>query len=87
MKETEHARAFARTKLEEMGPMTRTEGTLLLVLMTVIVAWITQPFHGISTVVIALTGLCALLLLRVLTWDEVAGHTKAWDAVVWFAPF
>jgi divalent anion:Na+ symporter, DASS family len=86
MKETEHARAFARTKLEEMGPMTRTEGTLLLVLMTVIAAWITQPFHGISTVVIALTGLCALLLLRVLTWDEVAGHTKAWDAVVWFAP-
>lgn len=86
MKETEHARAFARTKLEEMGPMTRTEGTLLLVLMTVIAAWITQPFHGVSTVVIALTGLCALLLLRVLTWEEVAGHTKAWDAVVWFAP-
>jgi divalent anion:Na+ symporter, DASS family len=86
MKETEHARAFARTKLEEMGPMTRTEGTLLLVLMTVIAAWITQPFHGVSTVVIALTGLCALLLLRVLTWEEVASHTKAWDAVVWFAP-
>jgi divalent anion:Na+ symporter, DASS family len=86
MKETEHARAFARTKLEEMGPMTRTEGTLLLVLMTVIAAWITQPLHGVSTVVIALTGLCALLLLRVLTWEEVAGHTKAWDAVVWFAP-
>lgn len=86
MKETEHARAFARTKLEEMGPMTRTQGTLLLILLAVILAWITQPLHGVNTVVIALSGLCMLLLLRVLTWEEVAGHTKAWDAVVWFAP-
>ena len=86
MKETEHARAFARTKLEEMGPMTRAQGTLLLILLAVILAWITQPLHGVNTVVIALSGLCMLLLLRVLTWEEVAGHTKAWDAVVWFAP-
>jgi len=86
MRETEHARAFARVKLEEMGPLTRAQGTLLLVLLSVIAAWITQPLHGVDTVVIALSGVCALLLLRVLTWEEVAGHTKAWDAVVWFAP-
>ena len=86
MKDTEHARSFARLKLEEMGPMTRAQGTLLFVLLAVIAAWITQPFHGADTVVIALTGVCALLLSRVLTWEEVAGHKKAWDAVVWFAP-
>ncbi len=86
MKETEHARTFAGTKLEEMGRMTRGQGTLLVVLSAVILAWITQPLHGVDTVVIALSGLCALLLLRVITWEEVAGHRKAWDAVVWFAP-
>jgi DASS family divalent anion:Na+ symporter len=69
-----------------MGLMTRAQGTLLFVLLAVIAAWITQPFHGADTVVIALTGVCALLLSRVLTWEEVAGHKKAWDAVVWFAP-
>jgi hypothetical protein len=41
MNETQHARAFARLKLEEMGPMTRAQGTLLFVLMAVIAAWIT----------------------------------------------
>ena len=86
MKETEHARSFAQLKLVEMGGMTRAQGTLLVVLLTVIAGWITSPLHGINTTVVALTGLCALLLSGVLRWDDVIGHSKAWDAVIWFAP-
>lgn len=86
MKETEHARSFAAGKLAAMGPLTRAQGTLLAVLLTVIAGWISSPLHGISTTIMALAGVCALLLAGVLTWDDVMGHAKAWDAIIWFAP-
>ncbi|HEY5777805.1 MAG TPA: DASS family sodium-coupled anion symporter [Terrimicrobiaceae bacterium] len=86
MKETEHARSFAQLKLVEMGRMTRAQGTLLVVLLMVITGWITAPLHGINTTVMALAGLCLLLISGVLAWDDVIGHTKAWDAITWFAP-
>ena len=86
MKDTEHARSFAAGKLAAMGPLTRAQGALLAVLLTVIAGWISWPVHEISTTVIALAGVCAILLLGVLTWEDVTGHGKAWDAVIWFAP-
>jgi divalent anion:Na+ symporter, DASS family len=30
--------------------------------------------------------LCALLLTRVISWDDLLGEGRAWDALIWFAP-
>jgi DASS family divalent anion:Na+ symporter len=35
---------------------------------------------------VALAGLCALLLARVIAWDDLLGEGRAWDALIWFAP-
>ena len=35
---------------------------------------------------VALSGLCALLLARVITWDDLLAEHRAWDALIWFAP-
>jgi len=63
-----------------MDPFTRTQGTLLFMLLTVIASWITLPLQGISRTIVALAGVCAVLLLGVRTQDDVMGQAKARDA-------
>jgi len=79
------AREFARRELKKMGPMRRPEWTLVVVMSGVVIGWITSPWHGIPNTFVALAGVCTLLLLRVLTWDELLREKRAWDALVWFA--
>lgn len=86
LRETRHAQAFARSKLDDLGPLTRQEITLLVILFLVILGWITSPWHGVGNTVVALTGISALLLTQVLKWDELLGNRRAWEVLVWFAP-
>jgi divalent anion:Na+ symporter, DASS family len=86
LRDTEHARTLARTRLAEMGPMGRKQITLVVIMLFVIVGWVTIPWHGIGNTFIALAGVCAILLTGVVTWADLLGDTKAWDAISWFAP-
>ena len=86
LRETAHAQAFAHDKLAALGPMTRREVVLLFILTAVIIGWITSPWHRVGNTTVALTGVCAILLSRVLTWDEMLGNARAWEVLVWFAP-
>ncbi len=86
LQDTGHAQAFARGKLDDLGPLSRQEITLLVILFLVILGWITSPWHGIGNTVAALTGVSALLLTQVLKWDELLGNRRAWEVLVWFAP-
>ncbi|HVT37537.1 MAG TPA: DASS family sodium-coupled anion symporter [Gemmatimonadaceae bacterium] len=76
----------ARTQLADMGAMRRTEWILVVVMLTVMAGWVTSPLHGLHNTVVALAGVCALLLLGVLTWDDLLAERRAWDALIWFAP-
>ena len=84
--DTEAARVMARGELAKMGPMSRNERWLLGILLAVMAGWVTSPWHGIPNTFVALAGLCAILLSRVLTWDELLSEHRAWDALIWFAP-
>jgi len=84
--DTAPAREFAAAELERMGPLTAREKRLLAILLAVMAGWIASPWHGISNTIVALAGLCAILLARVLSWDDVLDERRAWDALLWFAP-
>ncbi len=83
--DTEPARALARKELARMGPLTRDEKWLVAVMVCVMAGWVTSPWHGVSNTFVALAGLSAILLTRVLSWDDLLDERKAWDALVWFA--
>jgi DASS family divalent anion:Na+ symporter len=86
IRDTAAARGLAATRLREMGPMSGRELRLAIILMAVMAGWVTSPWHGVSNTFVALTGVCAILILRVLNWDDLLAETKAWDALIWFAP-
>jgi len=57
-----------------------------VILFAVMIGWITSPWHGIHNSFVALAGLSAILLCRVITWSDLLAETPAWDALIWFAP-
>jgi divalent anion:Na+ symporter, DASS family len=85
LRDTAAAREFARHELERMGPMKREEKWLVGILLAVMTGWITSPWHGLSNTVVALGGVSAILLARVLQWEDLLAERRAWDALVWFA--
>ena len=86
MRDTEPARKLAEDKLQSLGRMSREEILLVAILIAVMIGWVSSPWHGIPNAFVALAGLSAILLCRVLTWDDLLAEGKAWDALIWFAP-
>ena len=83
---TEEARTMARQELARRGPMERGEKWLVGIMLGVMAGWVTAPWHGVSNTFVALSGLCALLLARVIAWEDLLDEHRAWDALIWFAP-
>src|ERR1051326_2880055 len=86
IQDTAPARALAREELERMGPLTREEKWLAAIMFGVMAGWVAQPWHGVNNTFVALAGLSAILLARVLTWDDLLAEHRAWDALMWFGP-
>jgi DASS family divalent anion:Na+ symporter len=83
---TEAARDMARKELATMGRMSRNERWLVAILVLVMTGWVTSKWHGVSNTYVALTGLCLILLTKVISWDDLLSESRAWDALIWFAP-
>ncbi|HLJ17915.1 MAG TPA: DASS family sodium-coupled anion symporter [Bryobacteraceae bacterium] len=86
IRNTEAARQLARDELKSMGRMSRRELSLVLILFGVMLGWVTSPWHGINNAFVALAGISAILICRVLAWDDLLSERKAWDALIWFGP-
>jgi DASS family divalent anion:Na+ symporter len=86
IRDTAPARELARAELAKLGSPTRREKLLMAIMVAVMVGWVTSPQHGIPNTFVALAGLSAILLLKVLDWSEMLAEKSAWDALMWFAP-
>ncbi len=86
IQDTGAAREMARKELARRGPLGREERWLVCIMAGVMAGWVTSPLHGIPNTFVALSGLCALLLARVIAWEDLLAEHRAWDALIWFAP-
>jgi divalent anion:Na+ symporter, DASS family len=78
------ATLMAAAELIRMGPMSRGERRMLAVFAATLLLWATGQWTGINATAIAVGGVSALVVLGVLTWDDVIGERGAWDALLWF---
>lgn len=84
IKDTGEARQIARNKLAALGPLSRSQTLMLLIFAPVLLLWVTESMHGLSATTVAYIGVGALLLSRVLRWQDILEERGAWDALVWF---
>lgn len=84
VKQTPNAVAFAHDELQKLGPLKRDEKVLLAVFVAVVALWISARFHGIDPTVVALVGICFLLVTGVLAWRDLIDETHAWEVFIWY---
>lgn len=82
---TPGAAEFASDELERLGPMSGPEKIVVGTLLTVIFLWATKDIiHSVDISFIALAGIAALLVTRVLEWKELTGDSNAWSTFIWY---
>jgi DASS family divalent anion:Na+ symporter len=86
IKQTPQAKKFAKEQLKTMGPISKNERVMIFAFLMLITLWVLAPFIKVGATVTALLGLAFLLVMGVLTWDDVLNEKAAWDTMVWFAP-
>ncbi len=84
IKRTPGAARLASDELKRMGGMSRPEKLMLMVFLFVAGMWLTTAFHGINYAVIAVAGICVLLVTGVLEWEDVVSERAAWDVYIWY---
>ncbi|HEY2844008.1 MAG TPA: DASS family sodium-coupled anion symporter, partial [Bryobacteraceae bacterium] len=84
IRETPEAANLARTELAKMGPLSRGERVVLGVFLLAFALWITGSWTRIDATVVGFLGLCIMLILGAITWEDVLAERTAWDALIWF---
>ena len=84
VRQTPGAASYAAEELGRLGRMKRDEVATLLVFVLVALMWMTTAWHHLNYAVVALVGICVLLLFNVLSWDDVMGERSAWDVFIWY---
>jgi L-tartrate/succinate antiporter len=75
---------WAAQQLQAMGPMTRRELKLLVLVFAALSLWI-GAIHYIEPAISAMLVVLLMVGFKVVSWDEVIGHAQAWNVLVWFA--
>lgn len=84
-KKTPEAPEFAKRELKDMGPVSFSEWKLVGVFIGLIVMWVGGKTLGLHSTTSAFVGLSALLLMGVLSWNDIKSEKGAWDTLIWFA--
>lgn len=84
IKAAPEAPGWASAQLREMGPISRSETTLLVLIVLALSLWIGGAAF-IDPTMVAMAVVAMMVVLGVVTWEQVTGHAEAWNVLVWFA--
>jgi DASS family divalent anion:Na+ symporter len=86
LRDTPEAPREASRRLEELGSMSRNEKLMVGTLAMLILLWsVGDQALDIAPTVSAFLGVCVLLVVGVLAWNDLLEERAAWDTLVWFA--
>ncbi|NLW44085.1 MAG: sodium:calcium symporter [Syntrophomonadaceae bacterium] len=72
---------YIKQQLAELGPMSRNEKIVSIVLLACLLLWMTERMHGVSAAIVALVGLCILLGLDVINRNDFKSGI-GWDSII-----
>jgi L-tartrate/succinate antiporter len=76
--------AWAARELAAMGPPSRSERIMAALALLALGLWVLGG-RWLSPTAVAIGIVVLMVILRVVTWDEILGHRAAWNILVWFA--
>jgi len=84
IRESPDAARWAQEELRNMGPMTGRERTMLLLAMVALVIWIAGGEY-VEAAIAAILIILLMVILGVVSWDDILRNTSAWNMLIWFA--
>lgn len=85
VRSTPGASQFASNELAKLGLVTRNEKIVVGTLASVIFLWVTKDIlHPVDISFVALAGIGALLITRVVEWKELMSDSNAWSTFIWY---
>jgi L-tartrate/succinate antiporter len=84
IKKAPEAPRWAAAQLQEMGAMSRQEITMLLLVLGALVVWIFGAAY-VDPAIAAVFVILGMVIFRVVGWEEIVGHSQAWNTLLWFA--
>jgi L-tartrate/succinate antiporter len=84
VKQGDEVPKWAAAELDKMGGLTRREVSLSVLVLLALGLWI---FGGawVDATTAALIVVSLMLIVGVLTWDDMLANKQAWNTLVWFA--
>jgi DASS family divalent anion:Na+ symporter len=83
LKHTPEAKELATRELEKRGPMTKEEKLVLIVFISALLLWATSSFTNLNATLVAMMGVCFMLVTDVLTWKDILDDKGPWDTLMW----
>src|SRR5690348_8436486 len=83
-REAPEAPRWAAAELRSMGAVTRKELTLLALVLLALILWIGGAKH-IDPTMAAILVVTLMVILRVVSWNDILANAQAWNVLVWFA--
>ncbi len=83
LKHTPEAKEMAALELKKRGPMTTAEKIVLAVFIGALVLWATSTITKLNATLVALLGVCVMLVTEVLTWKDILDDKGPWDTLMW----
>jgi DASS family divalent anion:Na+ symporter len=87
LKAIPQAKAIAQKQLEAMPPMAKNEIKTICVFGAMLLFWIMGSFLKIHTALVAIGGLCVLLITKVLDVEDITEAKEVWNIVIWLSIF
>jgi len=84
-KTSPEAPAWAAEELKKMGTISLKEILMASFAGLALILWIFGKEFKIDATMAAVSIVAAMVLTRVITWDDVIGNKPAWNIFIWFA--
>jgi L-tartrate/succinate antiporter len=84
IKEAPAAPRWAAEQLTAMGPMSRNEKVLLVLVLAALAMWVGAT-HYVEPVVTAMIAVVLMVALGVVSWEQMTGYATSFNVLVWFA--
>jgi L-tartrate/succinate antiporter len=84
IREAPEAPRWAAEELRKMGPVSAKEMILLALVLLALALW-TAGARYVDATMAAMLVVILMLVLRVITWNDILGYSEAWNVFIWFA--
>lgn len=77
-------KSIAKAGLELLGPMTLREKMLSCLFVMALGGWIFSKSLGVDESTVAICVMALMLLLKIVTWDDVIKNKGGWNTLIWY---